>query len=131
MYIPMATETSRFKWASPDRYELLRGFARENRKKLTPAALILWEHLRQEQLGVNFRRQHVIYDYIVDFVCLEKMLGIEVDGAYHAEREQMEDDAVRTAHLEQIGFRVLRFNNEEVMFDIDKVLEKIGNELKG
>lgn len=127
----MATETSRFKWASPDRYELLRGFARENRKKLTPAELILWEHLRQEQLGVNFRRQHVIYDYIVDFVCLEKMQVIEVDGAYHAEREQMEDDAVRTAHLEQIGFHVLRFNNEEVMFDIDKVLEKIGNELKG
>jgi len=131
LYILMATETSRFKWASSDRYELLRGFARENRNKLTPAELFLWEHLRQEQLGVNFRRQHVIYDYIVDFVCLDKMLVIEVDGAYHAEREQMEDDAVRTAHLEQIGFRVLRFNNEEVMFDIDKVLEKIGNELKG
>ena len=126
----MATETTRFKWASPDRYELLRGFARENRKKQTPAELYLWEYLRQEQLGVNFRRQHIIYDYIVDFVCLDKMLVVEVDGAYHAERKQVEDDEVRTAHLEQIGFRVIRFKNEEVLFDIEGVLKKIRNELR-
>ena len=126
----MATETTRFKWASPDRYELLRGFSRENRKKQTPAELYLWEYLRQEQLGVNFRRQHIIYDYIVDFVCLDKMLVVEVDGAYHAERKQVEDDEVRTAHLEQIGFRVIRFKNEEVLFDIEGVLKKIRNELR-
>jgi len=126
----MATETTRFKWASPDRYELLRGFARENRKKQTPAELYLWEYLRQEQLGVNFRRQHIIYDYIVDFVCLDRMLVVEVDGAYHVEREQVEDDEVRTAHLEQIGFRVIRFKNEEVLFDIEGVLKKIRNELR-
>ena len=126
----MATETTRFKWASPDRYELLRGFARENRKKQTPAELLLWEYLRQEQMGVDFRRQHIIYDYIVDFVCLDKALVVEVDGAYHAEREQAEDDEVRTAHLEQIGFRVIRFKNEEVLYNIDCVLDRIRNELK-
>ena len=126
----MATETTRFKWASPDRYELLRGFARENRKKQTPAELLLWEYLRQEQMGVDFRCQHIIYDYIVDFVCLDKALVVEVDGAYHAEREQAEDDEVRTAHLEQIGFRVIRFKNEDVLYNIDSVLGKIRDELK-
>ncbi len=126
----MATETSRFRWASPDRYEMLRNFARENRKKQTPAELYLWEHLRQEQQGVNFRRQHIIYDYIVDFVCLDRMLVKEVDGAYHAEREQAEDDEIRTANLGQIGFRVIRFKNEEVLFNIDGVLKKIKDELR-
>ena len=126
----MTTETTRFKWASPDRYELLRCFARENRKRQTPAESFLWEHIRQEQLGVDFRRQHVISDYIVDFVCFDKMLVIEVDGAYHAEREQMEDDEVRTAHLEQIGFRVIRFSNEEVLFNIEGVLKKIKHEFR-
>ena len=126
----MATETSRFKWASPDRYELLRSFARENRKKPTLAETYLWEHLRKEQLGLDFRRQHIICDYIVDFVCLDRRLVIEVDGAYHAEREQQEDDEVRTAHLEQIGFRVIRFSNEKVLFNIEGVLEKIKYELR-
>ena len=126
----MATETNRFKWASPDRYELLRGFARENRKKQTFAETYLWEHIRQEQLEVDFRRQHIISDYIVDFVCLDKMLVIEVDGAYHAERKQMEDDEVRTAHLEQLGFRVIRFKNEDVLFNIKGVLVKIKDELR-
>ena len=130
MYILMATETSRFKWASPDRYKLLRNFARENRKKQTYAETYLWEHIRKERLGENFRRQHVIYDYIVDFVCLDRMLVVEVDGAYHAEREQVEDDEVRTARLGQIGFRVIRFSNEEVLYDIDNVLAKIKNELR-
>lgn len=58
------------------------------------------------------------------------MLVVEVDGAYHAEREQMDDDEVRTAHLEQIGFRVVRFSNEEVLSDIESVLERIRNELE-
>ena len=125
----MATETNRFKWASPDRYELMRKFARENRKKQTMAESFLWEHLRQEQLGVEFRRQHVISDYIADFVCLDKMLIIEVDGAYHAEREQQENDEVRTAHLAQLGFRTIRFQNEDVLYGIEQVLESIKNEL--
>ena len=79
---------------------------------------------------MDFRRQHIIYDYIVDFVCLDRALVVEVDGAYHAEREQTEDDEVRTAHLEQIGFRVIRFKNEDVLYNIDSVLCKIMDELK-
>jgi very-short-patch-repair endonuclease len=126
----MTTETTRFKWASPDRYEVLKGFAKENRKHQTQAESFLWEHLRHKHLGVEFRRQHIISDYIVDFVCLDKSLIIEVDGAYHAEREQEEDDLVRTLHLEQIGFKVLRVKNEDVQYNVEKVLESINNELK-
>lgn len=126
----MTTETTRFKWASPDRYELLRGYARENRKEQTPAEWFLWEHLRGDQLGVDFRRQHIISDYIVDFACLDRMLIVEVDGAYHAERDQAEDDEVRTEHLEQLGFRVIRFNNEDVLYNLEGVLDKIRDELK-
>ena len=126
----MTTETNRYKWASPDRYGLLREFAKENRKHQTLAESFLWEYLRQKHLGVEFRRQHIISDYIVDFVCLDKSLIIEVDGAYHAEREQEEDDLVRTLHLEQIGFKVLRVKNEDVQYNVEKVLERINNELK-
>jgi len=125
----MTTVTTRFKWASPDRYGLLKEFARENRKHQTIAESVLWEHLRHNQLGAEFRRQHIVSDYIVDFVSLDKNLIIEVDGAYHAEREQEEDDMVRTLHLEQIGFQVLRFKNEDVQYNVQNVLERIKNEL--
>ncbi len=126
----MTTETNRFKWASPDRYGLLREFAKENRKHQTLAESFLWERLRRNQLGVEFRRQYVIGDFIADFVCLDEGLIIEVDGAYHAERDQHDDDMVRTANLEQIGFKIIRFRNEEVLMNVEKVLESINNELK-
>ena len=126
----MTTETNRFKGASPDRYGLLREFAKENRKHQTLAESFLWERLRRNQLGVEFRRQYVIGDYIADFVCLDEGLIIEVDGAYHAERDQHDDDMVRTANLEQIGFKIIRFRNEEVLMNVEKVLESINNELK-
>ena len=76
---------------------------------------------------MKFKRQHIIYDFIADFVCLEKMLIIEVDGAYHFTNSQMESDAYRTEELKQFGFRVLRFTNEEVIFDTEKVINKIKN----
>ena len=72
-----------FQTASPDRYDLLKVFARKNRNNQTTAEICLWQQLRCETLGVKFKRQHIIYDYIVDFICLEKNLVIEVDGAYH------------------------------------------------
>ncbi len=75
-------------------------------------------------------RQHVIGDYIVDFVCRDDGLVIELDGAYHAEREQQMDDEIRTHDLEKMGFRVIRFTNEEVLYDIEAVLEEIENQLK-
>jgi very-short-patch-repair endonuclease len=114
-----------FQTASPDRYELLKAFARENRNNQTDAEKCLWQQLRSSELGVKFKRQHIIYDFIADFVCLEKMLIIEVDGAYHFTDSQTEYDIYRTEELERFGFRVLRFTNEEVIYETQEVIRKI------
>ena len=116
-----------YKTASPDRYDILRAYARENRKNATLAEQYLWEHLRKGDLGEDFMRQHVIGDYIVDFASRHGGLIIEVDGGYHAERQQAEDDSIRQSNLEQMGFHVMRFTNEDVLFDIDNVLQQIDN----
>ncbi len=116
--------------ASPDRYGLLKDFARENRKYPTDAEYFLWQHIRGKELGVSFLRQYIIGDYIVDFACREDGLIIEVDGAYHSERTQQEDDELRTQQLESWGYRVIRFSNEEVLFHIDEVLKVIEKQLK-
>lgn len=114
-----------FKTASPDRYGLLKAYARENRNNATLAEKVLWEHLRYNQLEIKFLRQHIIGDYIVDFVSREGGLIIEVDGGYHSEPRQQEDDALREQMLEQLGYHILRFSNEEVLYDIDNVTNQI------
>src|SRR2546428_911350 len=104
------------------------GFSRVLRKKATEAEQALWSHLRMKQMGGNrFRRQQPIGPYIVDFVCLEKRLVIELDGGQHAERPVY--DAERTAWLESQGFRVMRFWNNQVLKEIDIVKEAIWKEL--
>lgn len=115
----------RYKTASPDRYLLLRAFARENRQNATEAENVLWKYIRQDALGVKFVRQHIIKDYIVDFLAPNQQLVVEIDGAYHAERQQMEDDELRTQDLEKMGYRVIRFSNEEVMFDTANTISRI------
>jgi very-short-patch-repair endonuclease len=120
---------SDYRTASPDRYVLLKAFAHENRKNATLAEQVLWKHLERKQLGVKFLRQHIIGDYIVDFVSREQGLVIEVDGGYHAERQQQERDELREQDLDKMGFHVMRFTNEEVMFDIDSVINQIENYL--
>jgi 2-C-methyl-D-erythritol 2,4-cyclodiphosphate synthase len=81
-------------------------------------------------LGVHFRRQHPVYGYIPDFVSLKNQIIIEIDGGYHFEGEQPEKDAERNEYLQEAGFTVLRFTNEEVLCDIDTVIEKITDELE-
>ena len=114
-----------YKTASPDRYELLRSFARENRKNMTLAECVLWEAIRNGNLGHKFLRQHIIGDYIVDFLCRDNGLIIEVDGGYHSERTQQDSDEVRAAWLESQGYSVIRFTNEEILQDIENVLKEI------
>jgi len=114
-----------YKTASPDRYDILRAYARKNRKNATLAEQVLWEHLRGGELGVEFLRQHIVGDYIVDFASRHDGLIIEIDGGYHAERQQEEDDAIRQKNLEQMGFHFLRFSNEEVMYNTEEVLKQI------
>jgi len=120
-----------YKTASPDRYGLLKAFARENRQNMTIAERILWDELRSGVIeGHAFLRQYVIGDYIVDFLCRDNGLIIEVDGGYHSEPKQQENDEDRTEWLESHGYQVLRFSNEEIMFDLDNVIEIIERSLK-
>mgnify|MGYP000951624236 FL=1 len=118
-----------FETASVDRYKLLKEFAKENRRHMTDAEKVLWKVLRQSKCSFKFRRQHPIYDYIADFICLEKRLIIEVDGAYHCELQQQEDDQIRTDILSDMGYKVLRFTNDEVLSSPHTVLNMIKEEI--
>ena len=88
----------------------------------------MWELLRNNQIGVKFRRQHPIEAYIVDFISLQNKLIIEIDGGYHENEEQKKYDEMRTKTLKQIGFHVIRFSNEEVLKNSNSVMDKIKNE---
>ena len=103
---------------------------RKLRRGMTDAERRLWGALRLQQVGGHkFRRQHPFGDYILDFVCLERRLVIEVDGGQH--QEMQEEDQARTEVLEKAGFRVLRFWNNEVLEQLDSVMERIWIELHG
>ncbi|MDP3357872.1 MAG: vitamin B12 dependent-methionine synthase activation domain-containing protein [Lutibacter sp.] len=111
-------------------YGKLKEFAVALRKNQTEAEGILWECLKNKQLkGYKFRRQHIVGQYIADFVCLKNRLIIEVDGKIHQLPENMESDEIRTAWLSDKGFKVLRFTNAHVIGDIDNILENILSEL--
>ena len=100
--------------------------ARKLRKKLTPAEKLLWINLRNRKFKrFKFRRQHPIDKYIVDFICIEKKLVIEVDGGIHQKAEQMEYDRNRTAELEEYGLKIIRFTNEEVLSNVFEILIQI------
>lgn len=101
--------------------------AQQMRANPTQAESILWNRLKSKQLDVKIRQQHLIDDFIADFVCLSKKLIIEVDGKIH--NNQIEDDAKRTKRLEELGYKVIRFKNEEVIEDTESVIQKIKTEL--
>jgi len=106
------------------------GLQRRLRSNMTEAELRLWQQLRRKQLGnFKFRRQHPFGDFILDFVCLEAMLAIEVDGGQHA--ASVGSDGKRTEQLQRSGFRVLRFWNNDVLSDTDSVMQVIWNALQG
>jgi len=108
------------KRANPKGYER----ARQLRKGPTPAERKLWAYLRGNKLNdVNFRRQHAFGNFIVDFVSVKKKLVIELDGSQHLEQEEY--DVERTKYLELLGFKVIRFWNNDVMNDIEGVVRAI------
>ena len=121
---------NRFETTDASTYQLLLDKAREMRKNPTEAESVMWSYLSDNKMGVHFRRQHPVCGYIPDFVSLKERLIIEIDGGYHFEGEQPEMDAERTQYLNQEGFVVLRFTNEEVLGDIDNVLEEISDALE-
>ena len=94
------------------------------RRELSLAEGKLWAYLRGDKLnGVNFRRQHAIGNYIVDFVSIKRKLVIELDGSQHL--EQADYDVERTEYLESQGYKVVRFWNNQVMNDINGVIRAI------
>ncbi len=120
-----AANVPKYKVHTPTQYEL----ARRMRKEYTEAENVMWELLRNNQLGIKFRRQHPIEAYIVDFVSLQGKLIVEVDGGYHETEEQKKYDEMRTKTLNQIGFYVIRFSNDEVIKNPYKIRDKIKAEL--
>ena len=123
--LPSREGDSPYMTADPALYDMLKQYAREMRKKPTEAENIAWNVLSDGQTGYKFRRQHIIGDYIVDFVCLEKKLVVEIDGEYHNEWEQQINDKARTEWLAIKGFRVIRFTNTQVIAAPDKFKEEI------
>ena len=96
---------------------------------MTAAERILWQSLRNRQLGgFKFRRQKPMGPYIVDFVCLEKKIIVEVDGGQHA--LNVSADTIRGDYLKKRGYKILRFWNHDVLRDTDSVLEGILKDLK-
>ncbi len=107
----------------------MRKFVRALRKRSTEAEKLLWSRLRGRRFqGIKFKRQEPIANYIADFVALDLKLIIEIDGGQHDERAAR--DAERTRILQECGYHVVRFWNNDVLGNIDGVLEAILQELQ-
>ena len=116
--------------SDPIEYNLLKENAKQNRKNMTDAESALWQYAKSSGLGEKCRRQYIIGDYIVDFFFRESMLVIELDGGYHFTPEQTQLDHTRQQWLESIGYKVLRFTNEELLVNTDAVINNIKSHLK-
>ncbi len=117
------------RWITADK-DFYRNYKYERerlKENMTAAETILWEHLKNKKLGAKFRRQHVIENYIPDFVALSIKLIVEVDGGIHL--KHVKEDAARTKWLNFIGYSVIRFKNEEVENNIQEVLASIKKEI--
>ena len=122
-----------FKWQIADvlDYDILKANAQENRKMMTEAESAFWQIAKSSGLGEKCRRQYILGDYIVDFFFRKSMLIIEIDGGYHDTEEQQEKDAIRQEWLEQNGYTVLRFSNDQILFDTENSINIIKQHLKG
>lgn len=108
----------------------IRQFARELRHPQTPSEATLWQHLRNRNLKYKFRRQHPIEFFIIDFYCAEAKLLIEIDGASHFQNSQIEYDQARTKYLEKLGYKVIRFMNDDVRYNVNSVVARIIEEVE-
>jgi len=120
-------------------FEIMRTFNRKNlkdkrkklRNNLTQAEAFLWGYLKSNQLeGRKFRRQSSVKNYIVDFYCPEEKLVIELDGDFHFDESVMKEDEMRSKILEKEGLKVIRFENQEVLLNLENVLQEIKNHFK-
>lgn len=105
--------------------------SRSLRRKSTPQEIKLWARLKDRNFrNLKFRRQHIIDKYIVDFICLEKKLIIELDGCQHKREKDTKYDAKRNEYLKSLGFKVLRFWNNEIDNNLPGIILKIKEKIK-
>ncbi len=119
-----------YKTADTKSWQILKEYGRENRKTPTEAEDLLWQKIRNNQLGVKVRRQHAIQGYIVDFALLEVNLVIEIDGGYHNAEEQKIYDNARESYLNTFDLQLIRFTNDEVIKDSQRVIEIIKDRIE-
>lgn len=115
--------------ADPILYGILKQYAQHHRNNPTEAERCLWQWLKGGLYGKKFRRQHIVADYIADFICISSKLIIELDGGYHFVESQQQSDAMRTERLERLGYKVIRFRNEEVIASPTTVINTIRENL--
>jgi cyclase len=121
---PLGVRGNMFYGALPIHFEL----AKKLRNNQTDAEIYMWNYLSKIQInGVRFKRQHPILYFISDFYCHKVKLVIEIDGGYHNIPEQYQYDKNRDSELEGLGLKVIRFTNEQVIFEIEKTLKEIEN----
>ncbi|WP_225975535.1 chorismate synthase [Panacibacter ginsenosidivorans] len=112
--------------ASPEQWNYLIAYARENRKNQTKAEDIMWQQLRNRNIeDQKFRRQHPIAGYIPDFVCLDKKIIVEIDGEYHNTEEQIKFDSMRMQWLNEFGYSMVKITNDEVQNSLQEVINRI------
>ena len=99
--------------------------AKELRRNLTQAEMVLWGYLKTNPLGYKFRRQHPFFNYIADFFCYKLRLIIEVDGSIHNKEDVKKYDEEREKIIKSEGLKLIRFTNEEVMQQMEAVIIKI------
>ncbi|HNW51125.1 MAG TPA: DUF559 domain-containing protein, partial [Prolixibacteraceae bacterium] len=114
--------------ANPKNYGLIKEMRDYLKENPTEAEKVMWEYLRNKKTGYKIRRQHIIDDFITDFVCLSKKVVIEIDGKIHL--QQKEYDELRTARLNELEYEVIRFTNEEVFANPEMVALKIKEKLE-
>ena len=103
----------------------LKHLRRSLRKNQTDAEGLIWQYLRNGQLGFKFYRQFGVDNYIVDFCCRNKKVIVEIDGDIHDEKDIKGNDLVRTKNLEDLGYKIIRFKNSEILNDPEFIAEKI------
>jgi very-short-patch-repair endonuclease len=114
--------------ANRKNYTLIKEMRDTLKDNPTKAEKVMWEYFRNKKTGFKIRRQHIIDNFITDFVCLSKKLVIEIDGKIHL--QQKEYDALRTERLNELGYQVIRFTNEEVFANPEIVANKTKEKLE-
>lgn len=122
-----AAKTQGYQTSEKKYWHILKQYSKENRKDFTESEEIIWQEVRNNKLGHKIRRQHAIGTFIGDFVCLDRRTVIEIDGGYHLNNKEY--DNARTSFLNEEGFRVIRFTNDEVKNNLSSVLSKIKSTL--